>query len=253
MTNLIKNLNAINHLQRSRPPQWPLKPLTLKHLVSGVLQQLGRRQSGHARSNNDHTMRCVDVRFQAGLHGLQQLSVVFVLQTISQVFLHADSSRAAAAQCEQQHAERHWTKHREKNTVKHQQEFNRRLFCWSADVWFSRWRKSDWNSDRSVLYSPLKNNTVMTCSLCSTSFSSSFSISFLSWWSLTFFLSTTAHMKRHLRHHNFCNITISCENFSSPPCLNLLWPLDSRVDSPHDPDCVPVTYSVVSLNRSGEV
>lgn len=86
-----------------------MKQLKLKYqyLVSCVLQQLGSRQSSHARSHNDNMMRCVYV-WQAGLHGVQQLSVVFVLQTISQVFLHADSSSVAVVQCEQQHTDRYW-------------------------------------------------------------------------------------------------------------------------------------------------
>ena len=77
--------------------------------VSCILQQLGCRQSSHASSDDDHVMRCVDV-WKAGLHCLQQFIVIIVLQTISQMFLQADSIGEAAGQREQQHADSNWSK-----------------------------------------------------------------------------------------------------------------------------------------------
>lgn len=78
------------------------------YLVSCVLQQLCSRQSGHARPDNDNMMRCVN-GWEAGLRSVQQHFMVFVLQTMGQVFLHTESSSSmATAQCEQHHTNSNW-------------------------------------------------------------------------------------------------------------------------------------------------
>lgn len=52
-------------------------------------------------------MRCVCV-WEAVLGHVQQLCVVFVLQTVSQMFPHAERGSMAGGQCEQQHTDSNW-------------------------------------------------------------------------------------------------------------------------------------------------
>lgn len=74
------------------------------YLVSCVLQQFGCCESGHSSPNNDHMMRAVDV-WKTFLDRLQQLVVVFVLQTVTQMFLQPEGRHEAAAQNQQQQTE----------------------------------------------------------------------------------------------------------------------------------------------------
>lgn len=85
-----------------------------RYLVSRVLQELGGGQSGHAGPDDGDAVRSVAVG-EAGLGRVQQLVVVFVLQTLSQMFPQAGSAEAEL-QREQQHTDSSW-KHKERRVT----------------------------------------------------------------------------------------------------------------------------------------
>lgn len=78
--------------------------------MSRVLQELGGGQSGHAGPDDGDAVRSVAVG-EAGLGRVQQLVVVFVLQTLSQMF-----PQAGSAEAEQQHTDSSW-KHKERRVT----------------------------------------------------------------------------------------------------------------------------------------
>ena len=79
--------------------------------------------------------------WEAVLGCVQQLFVVFVLQTVSQMFLHGERGSMAGVQCEQQHTDSNWER---------------------------RWREkySKQGTSISIFYSSLHHQFTGKCSKC---------------------------------------------------------------------------------------
>lgn len=79
-----------------------------------------------------------DFLFEANVYcSLQWLIIVFVLQTISQVFFQADTSGAAVALCEQQHSDGNWKHYWKKTTYS------------NKEIYFSHLVVQEYSTDQS--------------------------------------------------------------------------------------------------------
>ena len=81
-------------------------------------------------------MRCVHV-WEAVLHRVQQLCVVAVLQTVRQMFLHAEGGSMAGVQCEQQHTDGNWERTWREKKKKHKQGTSISIFHSSLKYQFT--------------------------------------------------------------------------------------------------------------------